>query len=109
MSPQAQAALGLLIALAVVIALGWTLGRTATARRLDYPVGSNVVVRCRAGHLFTTIWVPGISLKAIRLGLVRFQYCPVGQHWTFVVLLRKSDLTDEERRIAERYHDTRIP
>lgn len=31
--------------------------------RRGYGVGGNVVVRCRAGHLFTTIWLPAVSLK----------------------------------------------
>lgn len=26
-----------------------------------YRMGGNLVVRCRKGHLFTTIWVPGAS------------------------------------------------
>jgi hypothetical protein len=43
--------------------------------RFDTPV------RCSAGHLFTTIWVPLGSLKAVRLGGTRYQYCPVGHHW----------------------------
>jgi hypothetical protein len=33
-----------------------------------YPIGGKLIVRCRQGHLFTTIWIPGASLKAIRLG-----------------------------------------
>jgi len=50
-----------------------------------------------------------MSIKAIRLGWFRFQYCPVGNHLTLVVLVRDSDLTNEERRIAARYHDGGIP
>lgn len=46
--------------------------------RFDRPV------RCRAGHLFTTIWIPLASLKAARLGGQHFQRCPVGHHWTTV-------------------------
>ncbi len=41
---------------------------TIVARRRGYPLGGNAVVRCRQGHLFTTIWIPGASLKAVRLG-----------------------------------------
>jgi len=66
-------------------------------------------VRCRDGHLFTTIWVPGVSFKAIRLGWTRLQRCPVGKHWTLVTPVRDSDLTDEERRMAEERRDVRIP
>jgi hypothetical protein len=38
----------------------------------------DVPVRCSAGHRFTAIWVPLASLKAVRLGWKRYQYCPVG-------------------------------
>lgn len=82
---------------------------TVMARRRGYGVGGNTVVRCRSGHLFTTIWVPGASLKAVRLGWVRFQYCPVGRHWTTVRPVRAADLTDEERTEAERHRDVRVP
>lgn len=40
----------------------------------------DVPVRCSAGHLFTTIWMPIASIKAVRLGGERWQYCPVGHH-----------------------------
>ena len=43
------------------------------------PDGRNVVVRCRQGHLFTTIWIPGGSLKALRLRLVAASALPGGQ------------------------------
>src|SRR6266508_3028075 len=72
-------------------------------------MGGEVVVRCREGHLFTTIWVPFASLKAIRLGWFRLQRCPVGNNSTFVTPVKDSDLTKEERLIAERYRDTPIP
>jgi hypothetical protein len=85
------------------------LGGTLVARRLGYKVGGNVVVKCRQGHLFTTIWIPGASLKAIRLGWARIQRCPVGKHWTLVSPVRDSDLTDEERRTAAKHRDVRIP
>jgi hypothetical protein len=82
---------------------------TVVARRLGYKVGGNVVVRCRQGHLFTTIWIPGASLKAVRLGWARLQRCPVGKHWSLVTPVRDSDLSDEERRLAAERRDVRIP
>ena len=83
---------------------------TMLGRRLGYSgMGGNTVVRCRAGHLFTTIWVPGASLKAIRLGLLRVQYCPVGRHWTVVRPVKDSDLSEEDRLEAAAVHDIRIP
>ncbi|HBW21334.1 MAG: hypothetical protein ACLPN6_18445 [Streptosporangiaceae bacterium] len=96
-----------IVTLAVVAAL--IIASALMARRKGYGLGGDVVVRCRAGHLFTTVWIPLASFKAIRLGWVRFQYCPVGRHWTFVVPVRDSDLTDEERLSAARYHDAPLP
>jgi hypothetical protein len=82
---------------------------TVTARRRGYSVGGNTVVRCRSGHLFTTLWIPGASLKAVRLGWWRLQRCPVGKHWTLVTPVKAADLTEEERQLAAQRHDVRIP
>lgn len=82
---------------------------TIAMRLRGYPIGGNVVVRCRQGHLFTTIWVPGASLKSLRLGWWRYQRCPVGKHWSIVTPVKESDLTDEDRRIAADNRDIRIP
>jgi hypothetical protein len=84
-------------------------GETVVLASRGYGIGGNVVVRCRRGHLFTTIWIPGGSLKAIRLGWVRIQRCPVGGHWDLVTPVRLSELTDEERQSAAQDHDLRIP
>jgi hypothetical protein len=73
------------------------------------PIGGNLVVRCREGHLFTTIWIPGASLKAVRLGWWRFQRCPVGGHWSIVTPVRRSELSEGERREALRRRDIRVP
>jgi hypothetical protein len=72
-------------------------------QRFDQPV------RCRGGHLFTTIWVPGGSLKAIRLGNRRFQRCPIGHHWTTVVRLDRTSATTADLEQAAAVHDIRIP
>jgi hypothetical protein len=79
------------------------------ARRRGYLFGVNTVVRCRSGHLFTTMWVPGATVKALRLGWWRFQRCPVGQHWTFVTPVNASELTESERVLAGQVHDVRLP
>jgi len=71
--------------------------------------GNKVVVRCRQGHLFTTIWIPFASFKAVRLGPIRYQYCPVGNHWAFVDLVDPSGLSDAERDFAAQHHDSLIP
>ncbi len=70
---------------------------------------TNVVVRCREGHVFTTVWVPGMSFKAIRLGSYRLQRCPVADHWTIVTRVNDSDLSDEDRLAAELYNDGTMP
>lgn len=82
---------------------------TVVARRRGYKVGGDVIVRCRRGHLFTTIWIPGASLKSVRLGWYRFQRCPVGNHWSLVQPVREADLTEDERRAAAEHRDLRIP
>ena len=78
-------------------------------RRKGYKLGNDTIVRCRAGHLFTTIWVPLASFKAIRLGWWRFQRCPVGNHWTLVHPVKESELTEHERTEAHAARDVRIP
>jgi hypothetical protein len=96
--------LGRLAVAAVLLAIG-----TVLARRLGYKIGGRTVVRCRQGHLFTTIWIPGISLKAIRLGWFRLQRCPVGPHWSLVSPVRDADLTAMQRVLAEQTRDRQIP
>jgi hypothetical protein len=75
----------------------------AIFERFDRPV------RCGQGHLFTTIWIPGASLKAVRLGRARFQRCPVGGHWTTVTALKPSAASPAELEQAASVHDIRIP
>ena len=82
---------------------------TIVGRRRGYGFGRNTVVRCRQGHFFTTIWIPGVSLKSVRLGWWRIQRCPVGSHWTVVVPVREADLAEDERRAAHEHRDVRIP
>ncbi|MCL2395867.1 MAG: hypothetical protein FWC87_14435 [Acidimicrobiaceae bacterium] len=83
----------LAIALPAVITVG--------GRALGYKFGGNVVVRCRQGHLFTMLWVPGVKLRSLDLGIARFQRCPVGRHWSLVVPVRDRDLTAEQRQEAQ--------
>lgn len=95
----------IVIAVVALTFIVWTL----VARRRGYKVGGRTIVRCRQGHLFTTLWVPGASIKAVRLGWLRFQYCPVGRHWTLVAPVKEADLTEEERRAAAEQRDVRVP
>jgi hypothetical protein len=73
-----------------------------------YRIGGNLVVRCRKGHLFTTLWLPGASLKSLRFAWWRFQRCPVGKHWSIITPVKDSDLTRDEKRIASERRDVRI-
>ncbi len=88
---------------------GVALVGTVWARRRGYGVGGDTVVRCRQGHLFTTWWIPGASIKALRLGWWRYQYCPIGRHWSVITPVRVADLTDTEAHKAREHHDVRIP
>jgi hypothetical protein len=82
----------------------------AVAMRLrGYPMGTDVVVRCRRGHLFSTIWLPGISFKSLRLLWWRVQRCPVGAHWAIVTPVREGELLQDERQAAQERKDVRVP
>jgi hypothetical protein len=74
-----------------------------------YPIGGWLVVRCRQGHLFTTLWIPGVTVKAVRLGWWRVQRCPVGKHWSVVTPVRESDLSARDWRRARQHRDLPIP
>ena len=82
---------------------------TILATRRGYRFGRNTPVRCRQGHLFTTTWIPGASLKAVRLGFWRVQWCPVGRHVDLVHPVKAADLTDDEREFAAGHHDMMVP
>ena len=94
---------------ALVLAAAAVLVETIAITRRGYPVAGNVVVRCRTGHVFTTIWVPGASIKSVRLGPWRAQRCPVGGHFSLVTPVRRTDLTAKERRVADKTRDVRVP
>ena len=78
-------------------------------RRRGRVLAANTVVRCKDGHLFTTLWIPGASVKSLRLGWWRIQYCPVGKHWTVVSPAQVSELTEEEKQTAAQHRDIRVP
>jgi hypothetical protein len=82
---------------------------TIIATRQGYSFGKNAIVRCRKGHLFSTVWIPGASVKALRLGFWRIQWCPVGRHVDLVRPVKKADLTEAERSFAMSHHDVSVP
>jgi hypothetical protein len=100
--PGARRRVGRIVAGAMLVE---TAGLWLRSRR----IGGNVVVRCRQGHLFTTLWIPGASVKSLRLVAWRFQRCPVGRHWSLVSPVDESKLTADERRFAREHHDVPIP
>lgn len=100
----------LVISLVILaVAALFVLLRTLAARRAGYQLGRHTVVRCQEGHLFTTTWIPGASFKAVRLGMTRYQRCPVDGRMTFISPVRDEDLTDRDRLTAAQHRDTRIP
>ena len=89
--------------------LGAMLLETAGLWQRAHRLGGNVVVRCRDGHLYTTLWIPAVSVKSLRLVWWRFQHCPVGHHWSLVTPVNESTLTEAERRSAHGHHDVPVP
>ena len=93
----------------LLAAVAFYVAATIVGRRLGYGFGTATIARCRRGHLFTTIWIPGVSVKSIRLGWWRLQRCPVGRHWSIVVPVKDADLGADELRSAREHRDSRIP
>lgn len=104
MSPRRKRKLLITAGLAVAYAAG-----TVIAVRQGYSLGRNGIVRCQKGHLFSTVWIPGGSLKAIRLGPWRVQWCPVGHHVAIVHPVKTANLSESEREFAVAHHDVRVP
>jgi hypothetical protein len=100
-NPKCRRLIGLLVA----SVLFETAGLWLRARRL----GGNVIVRCGQGHLFTTVWIPAVSVKSLRLGFWRVQRCPVGRHFTIVTPVDAAELDEQERSAAAAQHDFPLP
>ena len=82
----------------------------AAGRKRGYSgMAGDTIVRCSQGHLFTTVWIVGSSVKAVRLGPKRYQRCPVCGKWRVVVPVADDELSDEDRRVAAEHHATRLP
>jgi hypothetical protein len=71
--------------------------------------GPVVIARCMRGGLFETVWIPLISFKALRLGPLRIQRCPVHRRWEVVQTVDPATLSDAERAEAARYPAEPIP
>jgi len=96
------------LAITAGVLAGYAIGTVVMLNR-GYKFGRNVPVRCLGGHVFSTVWIPGASVKSLRLGPWRAQWCPVGRHFTLVKLLRDADLTEAERSYAAAHHDILVP
>jgi hypothetical protein len=66
------------------------------------------VVQCRQGHRYRSIWVPGGSLKAVRWFGRRYQWCPVGHHWSWTRRIAQGQLSADELVAANALHDLRV-
>jgi hypothetical protein len=71
--------------------------------------GPVLIVRCMRGALFETVWIPLVSFKAIRLGPLRIQRCPVHRRVEVVHPVDPATLSDAERTEAARYPAEPIP
>ena len=105
---------GAIVALVIAFAVVFVyviarMGAAAGQNRGYSGMGGDTTVRCSQGHLFTTKWIVGSSVKAVRLGYKRYQRCPVCQKWRIVVPVRDDELSDEDRRVAAERHDTTLP
>lgn len=105
--------LGLVLEALALILVGILLAKAIARRawpRKAGPAAFERIVRCSAGHLFVTTWMPGLSLKAARLWTnKRFQRCPVGKHWKIVTLVDESLLRDAERVEAAKHRQVAVP
>jgi hypothetical protein len=100
------------IVLAAAVVLVYVIARigAAAGQKHGYSgMGGDTIVRCSQGHLFTTVWVVGSSVKAVRLGSKRYQRCPICGKWRIVVPVRDDELSEQDRRVAAEHHDTRLP
>jgi hypothetical protein len=87
-----------LVILVAVVVLGIII-LNVVMRRKGYSIPGKTIVRCSKGHLFTTTWIEGGSLKAVRLGpYTRYQHCPIGKHWSIIHPVKDQNLTAEERK-----------
>lgn len=66
------------------------------------------IVRCSKGHLFLTSWYWWGSMKAVRLGPVRYQRCPICRHARLVRKVDGNSLTPSQREQAEQFDATGI-
>jgi hypothetical protein len=74
-----------------------------------YPGRFDPVVECSDGHRYRSFWIPGGSLKGLRWFNRRFQWCPVGRHWSWTRRIDEQELSAEDLQTATAVHDLRVP
>lgn len=67
------------------------------------------IVRCSEGGLYSTIWWKWGSLKAVRLGPLRVQRCPIHHRWEKPRRANIDELTATELAAARSVVDTALP
>lgn len=67
------------------------------------------IVECSSGAYYSTIWVPLVSFKALRLGNTRVQPCPIHHKWEKTWLVAPDTLEPEVLAKARATRDSRIP
>ena len=60
------------------LVVGAVAAEAVALRHRSGRLGGKVPVKCADGHIFTTIWIPGASVKSLRFLWWRYQWCPVG-------------------------------
>jgi hypothetical protein len=72
-------------------------------------VATRKIVRCSRGHLYSSIWIWGTSIKAVRWGRRRWQWCPVGGHFAMTERVDPATLSAEEQSAAQSVRDAPLP
>lgn len=72
-------------------------------------VPTPAIVRCSRGAYYETLWVPFVSVRAIRLGPQRLQRCPVHRRWEMTRIVPDGDLTPQVLREARTHLAGRVP
>jgi hypothetical protein len=72
-------------------------------------VTTRKIVRCSQGHVYSSIWIPWASLKAVRLGRRRLQWGPVGGHFAMTQRVDPETLAADDRAAAESVRDAPLP
>ncbi len=83
------------------LVVGGIAAANAYVHHEGYTIPGRTMVRCRSGHEFSTMWVSGISVKSLRLGLhTRLMRCPECRAWRIVHPIKPIVRVPDEPRVA---------